>query len=128
MIEATHKNRSHKGSCRNCRYFFSKFDAYGTPFNFNLPDGETKYRTMSGGIVFIILLTIGLIYAIDTFVTYFSRTEYAILNSVHHHAISSYDTFGRHNDFVIAAAFTGESSGIPVTGDPDIGELKFYMK
>ena len=41
-----------------------------------------------------------------------------------HNEVTTYDTFGRHNNFVIAAALSGSA----LLKDSDYGELKFYMK
>ena len=52
------KSEGARGGCIKFRQKIVNFDVLATPFNFYLPDGNTEYRTLTGGIAFIFSLAL----------------------------------------------------------------------
>ena len=46
-------------------------------------------------------------YAVSAFIEFYTRSEYSILEQKLHNEISTYDTFGKKDNFVIAAGYSG---------------------
>ena len=108
--------KSFKGLRRfsNC---ISKLDLNSQQFGFYLPDGQTEYRTLTGGIASIILLCLAMGYGVSIVITFFARTDYSILELKLHNEVTTYDIFGKDKKFVIA----GGLSGSELLKDPDYG-------
>ena len=103
-------------------------DLYRRPFMFNLPDNSSMYRSLLGSVLSVITLCILLSYAIYKLVKLDSHTEYQI-NEVHRDQY--YDTsftFSQADGFQVAAAITDFDGNQEETEDPEIGEVKFYLK
>ena len=46
-------------------------------------------------------------YCVSAFIEFYTRTEYSILEQKLHNEVSTYDTFGKENNFVVAAGYSG---------------------
>ena len=72
----------------------------------------------------LILAVLLLSYSLSSFIIFFSRENYVLLESRQHNGIKTSDSFGKKDNFVIAAGLSGSE----LLDDPDIGQLKFIMK
>ena len=96
-------------------------------FQFKLPDGQIKFRTLAGGLVTIALTILVLSYAMSEFIVVWNRTNYNIIEKSDENALS-YQThsFGKDEGFAIAAAVVNDHD--ESIYDPEIGQLKFLIK
>lgn len=95
-------------------------------FQWKLPDGNIKFKTVFGASLTIFLSILVFVYATTQFIVFWERTNYTILEANTENVLTD-DQFAmtKRDGFVIAAAFVG---GSDLTPDPEIGELKFILK
>ena len=83
------------------------FDVLASPFNFYLPDGNSEFKTFTGGCAFLLFLILFSVYFLTTMVAFFSRTRFSILDYYQENSVNGPDqSFGRKNNFAIAATFS----------------------
>lgn len=93
-----------------------------------LPDGHDTYRTFIGALLslctIVIILTTG-VYKLTTLV---SNDEYQVQLRTIENEFATNATFGSANGFAVAAAVTSFDGSSEDITDPEIGEIKFYLK
>ena len=57
----------------------TNFDVLGAPFNFYLPDGNSEYKTTTGGVAFILFSILFGTYIFATLIKFISRSDYNLL-------------------------------------------------
>ena len=92
-------------------------DIKGRPFNFYLNDGTLYFKTFAGGIASLVLGVLLIAYSLSLFLNFLAREDYNILTSQKGNAISTNDSFGREQNFVVAAGLSGSDK----LDDPEIG-------
>ena len=68
-----------KDGYHNFRTLITKFDIETKAFNFYLPDGNTRLRTVLGGITFIFFSTLFAVFIVNTMIGFSNRSYYNIL-------------------------------------------------
>ena len=112
-----------------CQQNFLRLYLYRQPFNFLLPDKKDSYRTFLGSL--LSLLTVFLLIGFATYklIAISTNSDYKI--QVHDQKFfydaSDEFTFQDH-EFMIGAAITAYDGSSEDITDPEIGEVKFYMK
>ena len=95
-------------------------------YQWSLPDGNIKFKTIAGATITICLTLVVLAYALSQFIVFWERTSYTVLNSTTENVFTEDNLrMERKDSFVVAAAFVPDSKLFP---DEDIGELKFILK
>ena len=111
-----------------CQKSLLNLDIYRQPFRLLLPDGHDSYRTLIGALLsiltFLTLLTYGS-YKITRLVN-FEDYQVGMYTLEDHYAPNA--TFGSADGFVVAAAITAYDGSTEDITDPEIGEIKFYLK
>ena len=59
----------------------ASFDQLAEPFNFILPDGNSDYKTTSGGVAFILFFTLFGTYFLAYLIEFLSRQEYNLIEA-----------------------------------------------
>ena len=96
-------------------------------FQFKLPDGNIRFKTFAGGLSTLVMSTVIMAYAISQFIIVWNRTSFTVLDTSVENSLSlESSSFGKQENFAIAAAFVGNS--VEEALDPEIGQLKFVMK
>ena len=116
------------GRCDRVQEKALHLDLYRRPFMFNLPDDSSMYRSLLGSVLSFITICTLLSYAIYKLVKLDSHTEYQINEA---HRDQYYDTsftFSQADGFQVAAAITDFDGNREEIEDPEIGEVKFYLK
>ena len=120
-------NSEVKKKCNRFKHTLTKFDIMAEPFDFYLPDGNTQFKTVCGGVTFICFAILFLTFFITKMANFVLRSQYTILETTLEKHIGIDQQFGKQNNFVIAAALNGRINSYE--GDiKDIAELKFYLK
>ena len=117
------------GAMDHCQKKFMVLDLFRQPFRFLLPDREDMYRTFLGSslslLCFIILLGFGAL-KVTALAT---SSDYKIQVHDKKFFYDDVDEFTfDESQFMVSAgvtAFDGSSEDIT---DPEVGEIKFYMK
>ena len=73
------KQTKKRGGCQNFRILITKFDIQTKPFEFYLPDGNTRLRTVLGGITFIFFTSLFAVFIINTMIGFSDRSYYNVL-------------------------------------------------
>ena len=103
-------------------------DLYPQPFRLLLPDGKDKYRTFAGTLLSIGSLLVIISYAVYHLIGLMSNGEYLVQLQDYENFYATSDAFGADDGFMVAAAVTNfDGSNVDIT-DPEIGEIKFYLK
>ena len=113
-----------------CCQFFVKFDIEGQAFRFKLPDGKDKYQTCIGGVCYIFVSIILLLYSVSTLIELVTRQNYTLVTKEFEgvNVYSSF-TFGKDNGFAVAAGISGSDNNWDAgEEDLEIGQLKFVIK
>ena len=76
----SNKQFKENGGCNNLRKFITKFDLKTEPFNFYLPDGNTRLKAVLGGLTFIFFACIFAIFILNNLIAFSDRAYYNILN------------------------------------------------
>ena len=96
-------------------------------FQFNMPDGNIKSKTCTGGIVTLLLVIILVAFAAQNLIMLWNRSNYRILEQSKVRELThSQFKFGKKDGFILAAAFVGV--GQITEEDPEIGQMKFLIK
>ena len=97
-------------------------------YQWSLPDGNIKVKTIAGATITICLILVVLAYAVSQFIMFWERTSYTVLNSSTENVFTAGEfTMDRKRNFAVAAALVTDN--IPdLLPDPEIGELKFILK
>ena len=95
-------------------------------YQWSLPDGNIKFKTIFGSVLTTLLFLAVLAYASTQFITFWERTSYTVRETTSENIyLDNNFSIGKEEGFVVAAAFVG---GSKLTPDPEIGELKFILK
>ena len=95
-------------------------------YQWSLPDGNIKFKTIFGAALTFLLFLSVLAYAVTQFITFWERSSYTVLETTAENIyLDNNFAIGKEEGFVVAAAFVGGSN---LTPDPEIGELKFILK
>ena len=105
-------------------------DLFRRPFNFLLPDHQSQYRTFLGSMLSIITILLILVYGGYKIVLYFKREEFTVNQTRQSYYFGLEDEFSQSHGLAIAAGAVSEGyDGIrDFSIDPEIGQLKFYLK
>ena len=95
---------------------------------FNLPDGKEKYRTLLGSILSVFTIILMGSYAYIKLVKLLRYQDYVINESYREHFYETSFTFSQADGFQVAAAVTNFDGNPEEIEDPEIGEVKFYLK
>ena len=96
-------------------------------YQWSLPDGNIKFKTIFGASLTMALSLLVFTYAVTQFIVFWERTNYTVLDTTTENVYMD-DAFslGKDDGFSIAAAIVGNSD--TNIHDPEIGELKFILK
>ena len=103
-------------------------DLYRRPFMFNLPDKSTKYRTLLGSVLSVLTVAIMLSYAYLKLIKLQSYQDYVINEAYREQLFDTKFALSQANGFQVAAAVTNFDGNPEEIEDPEIGEVKFYLK
>ena len=105
-------------------------DLFRRPFNFLLPDDQSKYRTFLGGILSIVTFVILLSYGGYNLALHYNRSEFTINQTRQSYYFDLDENFSNSDGLAIAGAILGyDSNGMEdYYVDPEIGQLKFILK
>ena len=93
-------------------------------FEWNMPDGNIKSKTCTGGIVTIIMVAILIAVSAQQYITLWERSDYRILEQSRLKVLTNDKfSFKKSDGFALAASFVGYQEE-----DLDIGELKFILR
>ena len=76
---ASAQSRQNKRGCKKFRKIVSNFDVLAAPFNFYLPDGNSEYKTTTGGVAFILFSILFGTYIFAGLIKFLSRSNYNLL-------------------------------------------------
>ena len=112
-----------------CQQHFLSLDLFRQPFNFLLPDEKANYRTFLGSLLSLltIFLLIGFAAYKLTAISVNSDYKIQLHDQKFFYDASDEFTFQDHG-FMVAAAITAYDGSPADITDPEIGEVKFYMK
>ena len=101
---------------------------YRQPFRLLLPDGHDSYRTFIGALLSLMTLLTLLTYGSLKITSLVHSDDYSVGMHILEDHYASNATFGASDGFVVSAAVvTLDGSSQDIT-DPEIGEIKFYLK
>ena len=92
-----------------------------------LPDGRNEYRTFTGGILSIVTVIVMLGFAGYKFSVLVQSSDYKVQMRLEEGFYEDSDPFGIEDDFMIAAAITGDFEPMYEI-DPAYGDLKLFSK
>ena len=103
-------------------------DVYRQNFGLLLPDGYHQYRSFIGAILSVMTLVTITLYATFQVEQLINLENYKVQLHTLENEYATNATFGAANGFAVAAAVTSfDGSSVDIT-DPEIGEIKFYLK
>ena len=105
-----------------------RLDVYRQPFRLLLPDGHDTYRTFIGALLSLCTIVVILTTGVYKFTTLVSNDEYQVQLRTIENEFATNATFGSANGFAVAAAVTSFDGSSEDITDPEIGEIKFYLK
>ena len=127
-----HKTTSviYRQRSNRCFQFFVNFDLEGQAFALKLPDGRDTYKTCIGGVCYILVSIVILLYAATTFAELLIRENYSLVTKEFTGAnLDSTYNFGPSNGFAVAAAISGAGYDWgDGSEDASTGRLKFVLK
>ena len=115
-----------------CDRFYKLFlaaDLYTEPFKFLLPGEEDRYRTFLGSM--LSLVTICILVGYGTFKTLdlLNYEDYQVQPRLKENFYDTDETLNSSEyRFAVAAAITSYDGKPDIVEDPEIGEIKFFMK
>ena len=117
------------GAVDGCQRRFLNLDLFRQPFNFLLPDQKDRYRTFLGALLSLITLMGLVAYSVVRLTALATNSDYKIQVQNKNYFYEDSDVFGfETHGFNVAAAITGyDGNPLDIT-DPEVGQIKFYMK
>jgi len=117
------------GAVDGCQRRFLNLDLFRQPFRFLLPDQQDRYRTFLGALLSLITLMGLVAFSVVRLTALTTNSDYKIQvqNKKYFYEDSDVFSFETHG-FNVAAAITGyDGNPLDIT-DPEVGQIKFYMK
>ena len=74
-------NHRENKKCNRFKHTLTKFDIMAEPFDFYLPDGNTQFKTVCGGVTFICFAILFLTFFITKMANFVLRSQYTILET-----------------------------------------------
>ena len=111
-----------------CQKSALRMDVYRQPFRLLLPDGHDTYRTLIGSLLSLLTFVTLLMYGSYKVTRLVQSEDYKVSMHVLEDHFASNETFGSTDGFVVAAAMTRFDGSNEDITDPEIGEIRFYLK
>ena len=103
-------------------------DVYRQSFNFLLPDDKPYYNSLVGSIMSLFTVIVLLSYGIFKIIKMNQGEDYKINQVTHVFYYESGYGFKSEDGFQVAAGVTSYDGDPNPIEDPEIGEVKFYLK
>lgn len=111
-----------------CQRQALKVDFYKQPFKLLLPDGNDTYKTFIGSFLSVLTIITMVTYASYKFANLLDSSDFRVQERKHENQFAVNATFGYQEGFAVAALVIGFENRTEDIIDPEIGELKFYLK
>lgn len=112
----------------NFAEYFLKMDNFRQPFEFLLPDKQTRYRTCLGATLSILLTICIVVYGSWKAAILTQDDDYKIETRSIPYFYDQSDALKYGDGFMVAAGVTRYDGNEQLIEDPSIGQLKFYYK